>query len=389
MQYLKKTWVEINLDHLEYNYRALRAAVPEAKFLGIVKADAYGHGAVPVSRCLQELGAEVFAVSNLDEAIQLRRGGIERPILILGYTPPEFAIELSLLGIWQEVHSLEYARLLSTSLPHGQTLGVHLKLDTGMSRLGFFAYDRPETVDEIVEISHLPHLKIEGTLQHFAVADSRTPEDRAFTALQYERFTAMLDALTARGVNCGLRHCCNSAGVIDYPQYAMDMVRPGIATYGLAPSDDLRGALELRPLLSWRTSICQLRDFEPGVDISYGRTYTTTRPTRVAVLSVGYADGLCRTLSGRVELLLHGRRVPVIGRICMDMCMADVTEVPEAQVGDAVTIIGSDGAETITADEFAGLLGTISYEAICDIGKRVPRIYYRDGKVTEELRYIV
>ena len=196
-------------------------------------------------------------------------------------------------------------------------------------------------------------------------------------------------ALTALGVNCGLRHCCNSAGVIDYPQYAMDMVRPGIATYGLAPSDDLRGALELRPLLSWRTSICQLRDFEPGVDISYGRTYTTTRPTRVAVLSVGYADGLCRTLSGRVELLLHGRRVPVIGRICMDMCMADVTEVPETQVGDAVTIIGSDGAETITADEFAGLLGTISYEAICDIGKRVPRIYYRDGKVTEELRYIV
>ncbi len=389
MQYLKKTWVEVDLDHLEHNYRTLRDAVPGAQFLGVVKADAYGHGAAPVSRCLQELGAEAFSVSNLDEAIQLRRGGIERPILILGYTPPEFAIEMTLLGISQEVHSLEYARQLSAALPNGQTLSIHLKLDTGMSRLGFAAYDRPETLQELLQVAQLPHLKIEGCFQHFCVADSRAPEDQAFTRLQYARFTGMLEQLRANGVSPGVCHCANSAAVMDYPEYAMHLVRPGIATYGLSPSEPLRGAMDLRPLLSWRTTIGQVRDYESGIDISYGRTFTTGQRSRIAVLSVGYADGLSRSLSNRMEVLLHGVRVPVVGRICMDMCMVDVSKVPQACVGDTVTLIGTDGADAITADEFADRLGTISYEVACDISKRVPRIYYRGGEVTEELRYIV
>ena len=390
LQYQKKTWVEVNLDLLAHNYQVIRQAIPETtRFLGVVKADAYGHGAVPVSLCLQELGTEFFAVSNLDEAIQLRRGGVERPILILGYTPPEFAIEMALLGITQEVHDLEYAKALSRSLPVGQTLEVHIKLDTGMSRLGFFAYDRPETAQEIAQIAALPHLRLTGCLQHFAAADSRDPEDQAFTREQFARFQTMLTELRQLGVDPGLCHCANSGALIDYPEYAMDMVRPGIATYGLAPAPVLDGVLDLKPILSWKASIGQIRDFPAGVSISYARTFTTARPSRIAVLSVGYGDGLSRALSNGHELLLHGRRVPIVGRICMDMCMIDVTDVPQAAVGDEVTLIGRDGEECITAEAVASKLGTISYEVLCGISKRVPRLYLRDGQVSDELRYIV
>lgn len=390
MEYLKKTWAEIDLDRLEQNYRTLRAAVPSAtRFAGVVKADAYGHGAVPVSRHLQALGTDCFAVSSLDEAIQLRRGGIDRPILVLGYTPPEYAIELTLLNIQQEVHSLEYAEQLSRALPRGQELEIHLKLDTGMSRLGFQAYDRPETVDELVRIASLEHLKIAGCLQHFAAADSDEAEDKTFTREQYACFTQMLTALRERGVDLGVCHCANSAAMLEDPQYAMDMVRPGILTYGLAPSAACAGKLALKPVLSWRTTIGQIREMDAGLSVSYGRTWKTTRKSRIAVLSVGYGDGLSRALSGKMEVLLHGVRVPIVGRICMDLCMADVTDVPQAQVGDTVTLIGCDGNEEITAEELAGKLGTISYEVLCSISKRIPRFYYKGGEITEELRYIV
>lgn len=390
MEYQKKTWVEVDLDRLEHNYRTIRAAIPErTRFLGVVKADAYGHGAVPVSLRLQELGAENFAVSNLDEAIQLRRGGVERPILILGYTSPEFAIELSLLDIAQEVHSLEYAQALSRSLPNGQTLGIHLKLDTGMSRLGFFAYDRPETAAEIAQIAALPHLRIEGCLQHFAVSDSRSADDKAYTRLQFQRFQTMLAQIRALGVDPGICHAANSGAVIDYPEFCLDMVRPGIATYGLSPSEALRGGLDLQPILSWKAGIGQIRTFPAGVSISYARTFTTARPSRIAVLAVGYGDGLSRALSNGWEVGLHGKRVPIVGRICMDMCMIDVTDVPEAQVEDPVTLISTDEASGITAEDMAQRLNTISYEVLCGISKRVPRLYLRDGKVSEELRYIV
>ncbi|MBR2782259.1 MAG: alanine racemase [Oscillospiraceae bacterium] len=390
MEYQKKTWVEVDLDRLAHNYHVIRSAIPDqTRFLGVVKADAYGHGAVPVSLHLQELGADYFAVSNLDEAIQLRRGGIDRPILILGYTPPEFAIEMTLLKITQEVHSLEYAKALSKSLPVGQTLRIHIKLDTGMSRLGFFSYDRPETADEIREISELPHLQIEGCLQHFAAADGRSTDDRAYTRLQYRRFQEMLDQIRALGVDPGICHCANSGAVIDYPEYAMDMVRPGIATYGLSPSEELSGVLDLKPILSWKASIGQIRSFPAGVSISYARTFTTARPSRIAVLSVGYGDGLSRALSNGWEVVLHGKRVPIVGRICMDMCMIDVTDVPETKVEDPVTLISSEATEGITAEDMAQRLGTISYEVLCGISKRVPRLYLRNGEVADELRYIV
>ena len=323
MDYLKRTWADISLDNLNHNYQQLRAKIPSGcRLLGVVKADAYGHGAVPISRHLCELGAEFLAVSNLEEAMQLRRGGIRRPILILGYTPPAYARDLVAMGLRQEVHSLEYARALHEELKGSERrLKVHIKLDTGMSRLGFFAHDHPKT--------------------------------------------------------------------ILYPEYALDMVRPGIATYGVLPSEDLRGMIDLRPVMSLRSTIFQIRDFEPNITISYGRTYTTEDPARIAVVGIGYADGFPRSLSSNVSFLLHGRRVPQVGRICMDMCMVDITRVPEAKVGDVVTVFGEDGGDSIELTSLANRLGTIPYELMCGINKRIPRIYLNGEDETEVLQYIV
>lgn len=391
MKLLKRTWADISLDNLAHNYTVLRQNVPSScRFLGVVKADAYGHGAVPISRRLTELGAEYLAVSNFEEAVQLRQADIRLPILILGYTPPIYAEDMADMGIRQEIHSLEYARRLSHQMEGtGKTLLAHLKLDTGMSRLGFFAYDNDLTLGEIKATSTLPGLRFEGVFTHFPVADSLDESDRSFTRQQYRRFSEMIDALKGAGVAFEIRHCCNSAGTILYPEFAMDMIRPGIATYGISPSPELAGMVDLRPLMSLRTTISQIRDFKEDVSVSYGRTYTTASPRRIAVLCIGYADGLSRALSNRVSFLLHGKRVPEVGRICMDMCMVDITDVPEAKQGDTVTIFGTDNAQTVTVDSIAEQLNTIPYEIFCDINKRTPRIYLDGKQRLEVLQYIV
>lgn len=391
MEYLRRTWAEVSLDNLAHNYRALREKTPKrCRFLGVVKADAYGHGAVPISRHLIEMGAEQLAVSNIEEAMQLRNEGIDAPILILGYTPPFYAATLAEQGLEQEIHSLEYAQTLEKRLSGTEArIRVHLKLDTGMSRLGFFAYDRQETVEEIAQIAQMRHLEILGAFTHFPVADSIDAADANFTRTQFERFTAMLDALKAVGIAPQLRHCCNSGASILYPEYAMDMIRPGIATYGVLPSGDLRGKIDLKPVLRLRSTIFQIRDFAPNLTVSYGRTYTTRETERIAVVGIGYADGLSRGFSNNISFLLHGKRVPQVGRICMDMCMVDVTRVPGAKVGDRVTIFGADGDDSIGVDDLAGRLGTIPYELLCVISKRIPRVYLDGKKESEILQYIV
>ncbi|MFR7743080.1 MAG: alanine racemase [Acutalibacteraceae bacterium] len=292
MKTLKRTWADISLDNLEYNYRSIRAHLPSGtRFLGVMKADAYGHGAVPVSRALADLGAEYLAVSNLEEAVQIRRGEVRLPILILGYTPPEYAANMIFLDITQEVHSLAYAQELNEALAGtNYILNVHLKLDTGMTRIGFFAYDNDRTLDELKQAAALPHLHIEGVFMHFCVADSRAEEDVSFTKLQYKRFMDMLSAMEGVGIRPEIRHCCNSGAAILYPEFALDMVRPGIITYGNAPSEELEGAISLRPMMSLHSMIAQVRTAPAGTDISYGRLYRTTHDTRVAVLPIGYAD---------------------------------------------------------------------------------------------------
>ena len=385
---LKRTWAEINLDCLGHNVKTLRSGLPAStRFLGVVKADAYGHGAVPIAKELEALAADYLAVSNLEEAIQLRQGDVKLPILILGYTPPELAPEEAALGVTQEVHCLSYGQALSEALPENTSLKVHVKLDTGMSRLGFFAYDRPETPKEIAALAALPNLTIEGAFMHFAVSD--TPDEEAYTRLQHRRFMETLEAMASLGVRPEILHCANSGAVIAYPEFAHDMVRPGIATYGLDPSPELRGAADLKPLMSLKTTIAAIRPFDPGITVSYGRTYKTQAPARIAVCPVGYADGLPRRLSGQVDFLLHGQRVPQVGRICMDMCMVDITSVPDAKPGDTVTLVGRDGDREITWDNWADQLGTISYELVCGINKRVPRLYYKGGSMVETLQYIV
>lgn len=392
MKTLKRTWAEVSLDNLEHNYRAIKNHIPEGcRFLGVMKADAYGHGAVPLSHALCELGAEYLAVSNLEEAIQLRRGGVRAPMLILGYTPASFADTMVFMDITQEVHSLEYAKELDTALAGtNYILNVHLKLDTGMTRIGFFAYDHERTLPELLEVCGLPHLHVEGVFTHFCVADSKAPEDEAFTRTQYARFTAMLDALAAHGIRPELRHCASSGATILYPELALDMVRPGIATYGHAPSEDAEGILDLRPLMTVRTTVAQLREIPAGTSISYGRTYTAERDMRVAVLPIGYADGLLRGLSGKVSFRIRGKMARSVGRICMDMCMVDVLEIPEIRVGDEAALFGYDTDGTLLpCERIAQQAGTISYEILCGISKRIPRIYMQDGREQEILQYIV
>ena len=392
MKTLKRTWAEISLDNLEHNYRALRARTPQGcKFLGVIKADAYGHGAVPVSGTLSELGCEYLAVSNLEEAVQLRRGGIRTPILILGYTPPEYADTMVFMDLTQEIHSIDYARALEERLRGtNYILNVHLKLDTGMGRIGFLAYGDHSELPQLAAFSQLTHLRVEGVFTHFSVADSRREDDERYTALQYARFCDALAELDSYGIRPTLRHCANSAVTILHPEFSLDMVRGGIALYGCAPDVDCEGLLDLRPVMTLRTTIAQIRDVAAGTPISYGRTFTAPRDLRMAVLPIGYADGLSRGLSGKVSFRLRGQDVPVIGRICMDMCMIDITSVSDAKVGDELTLFGYDeDGVRVPVERLAQASGTISYEILCTLSKRIARLYYSGGRQSEILQYIV
>ncbi len=392
VNYLKRTWAEINLDALEHNYRQIRGLLkPETRMMCVVKADGYGHGAIPVAQQLAQLGAEWFGVSNLEEALQLREGGIRQPILILGYTPPSKAEVLSQNGISQTVFSLEYAKALSFKAEEtGVTVKMHLKVDTGMSRIGFLYHDQQKNqsaLDEMMEASRLPALQPEGIFTHFAAADDRQQE--SFTLKQYELFTSAIAGLKEKGVTFQLCHCCNSAAVMSHPEMHLDMVRPGIILYGNVPSDQMDIPLDLHPAMELKTVISQVKEVEAGSTVSYSRTFETPKPTQVATVSIGYADGYPRSLSSRADMLVAGRRARVIGRVCMDQLMLDVSGNQEVQPGMTVTVFGHDHGAFLPIEEVAGLAGTINYETMCLIGKRVPRIYLRHGEKIEQLNYIL
>lgn len=364
-----RTWAEISLENIKHNVRAIRAALPEGtKFLGVVKADAYGHGAVPAAKAILEAGGDYLAVACVAEATMLRQAGIEAPILILGVTPPEFAPRLAELNITQSVSSLAHAKALSASAD--RRLKCHIKLDTGMSRTGFDC--REEKLVDIISALGLPNLDFEGVFTHFAVSDE--PEEN-FTVTQFNRFMSTVNAVESKwSKSFEIKHCANSGAVINFRDYALDMVRPGLMTYGMYPAAE-RGGIELRPSMSLKTRVYAINELLPGDTVSYGRSYTVEKPMRVAVLPIGYADGLSRSLSGKLDVLIRGQRCRQIGRICMDMCMVDITHIESCAEGDVVTIIGSDGAETILADELAAKQGSINYEVTCDVAPRVPRIY--------------
>ncbi|MBQ6273548.1 MAG: alanine racemase [Oscillospiraceae bacterium] len=371
----KRTWAEISLPNIRHNYEAIRAALPAGcRFLGVVKADAYGHGALPVSRLLQEAGAEYLAVSCLDEALELRRGGIRMPVLILGHTPPEYTGLLIEENFTQTVSALAKAREYSAAAAAlGKTLRVHIKLDTGMSRLGFLcAGDYFDLgVGNVVASCKLPNLEPEGIYTHFAVSDEEGEENEAYTREQFSLFLRVVEAVESRcSFRFALRHCANSGAVLRYPEMALDMVRPGLLLYGYG---DDSGRLGLKPCMRLVSTVSTIKHYEAGTSVSYGRRFVTERHTRMGVLAIGYADGLPRVLSNRCSFAVAGGFAPQRGSICMDMCMADLTDLPEAKVGSEVEIFG----EQNDLDALAREAGTISYELLCAVSKRVPRVYQK------------
>ena len=367
-----RTWTEIDLSNLEHNYRALRAMLPQGcRFLGVVKADAYGHGAVQVARRLETLGAEYLAVACLDEALELRQARITTPILILGYTPTERAEALLDNGITQTVYDVEMARALSNAAAAaGKTLKIHVKADTGMSRLGWLCggEDQSAAVEAIAQVCALPGLEAEGIYTHFANADG----DEDYTMLQFTRFLDLLEALEGRGITFAIRHCAASAAALKFPCTHLDMVRPGIALYGHYPDPSCEGldGPGLRPVMTLKTRVASVKAVPAGTPVSYGCTHVLDRETKLAALTIGYADGLPRLCSDKLEVLIGGQRAPVVGRICMDMCMADVTGLDVAP-GDEVEVFG----EHLPIEDVAALAGTIQYELLCAVSPRVHRAY--------------
>ena len=367
-----RTWAEISLSNLEHNYRALRACAPGSKFLGVVKANAYGHGAVPVAKKLEELGADYLAVACLDEAEELRQAGIKAPILILGATPGEFAFRVVELDVTQAVFTPELAKALSQAAAgQNKTAKIHLKVDTGMSRLGVLGHDAGAAARELAPLCALPNLKAEGIFTHFANADG----DEEYTMLQFTRFLDVLDCLKAEyGLEFEIRHCAASAAVLNYPCTHLDMIRPGIALYGHYPDPSCEGldGPGLLPVMAVKCRVAAVRDLPGETPVSYGCTARYGHEGGlVAVLPVGYADGFHRVLSNEGSVWLAGQPRPIMGRVCMDMCMVGVDEAAGVKPGDVAEIFG----ETFPVEHPARLAGTIQYELLCAVAPRVPRIY--------------
>ncbi len=366
----RPTRVIVDLTALAHNYQEIARRTGESKILAVVKADAYGHGAVEVSRQLLGLGADMLGVALVEEGYDLRKRGITAPILVMGALFPEQAEAVVAADLTPVVFTSVVAHALSAAAKrHGKTVPVHVKIDTGMGRIGIPPEDAPTL---IAELNALGNLRVEGLMTHFADADLC---DKRFADLQLGRFETLMKTLTAEGIHIPLRHAANSAAVLDYGQALLTMVRPGLILYGYNPLEKHAAGMDLRPVLSLMTRIAFLKTVPSGTSISYGRMFVTRRQSVIATIPIGYADGYSRALSNKGEAIVRGIRVPLVGRVCMDMCMLDVTDVPGVSEGDDVVLIGSQGNERITADDIAAKIGTIAYEVLCGISDRVPRIY--------------
>ena len=373
---MKRTWAEVDFDKLAHNYHALRGLAPAGtKYLGLVKADAHGHGAVPVAKKLEELGADYLGVACLDEAIEVREAGVKTPILILGCTSSIYAAELVKYNITQACYDLEYAKELSAGAQKaGGTITVHIQCDTGMTRLGFMCHEdtMEKSASEIIEAVKLPGLKAEGIFTHFSDSDG----SEEYTMLQFGRFQDIIQRVRDLGYEFEIRHCANSAATLLYPATYLDMIRPGIVQFGHFPDAKMDHALcDLVPVLELKSRVATVRDVPANTPVSYGRTNTLTRPSRLAVIPVGYGDGFCRGFSNKLTVLINGKKLPIVGRICMDMCMVDVTDAPDVKEGDVAILYGSDGTSDQPVEAGAEIMNTISYELLCVLTKRIPRIY--------------
>ncbi len=389
---LRRTWVNVHLDALEHNMRLLQAHAAGSRVMGIVKADAYGCGAVAVAKRMVQCGIDYFGVSNIEEAIELRLAGIEAPMLILSYTPPEEAARLAAYRITQTVLSTEYARQLNdAAVQAGVTVTIHIKVDTGMSRIGFVCHHEGEvaaTVAAVAAACRQPALVPEGIFTHFPSSDEI--EDAGFTQHQFALFMTVINALAQDGITFALRHCCNSAGVLRYPEMHLDMVRSGLIQYGCYPSAWLRDVVpDMQPVMELKTTVSMVKDLTAGEPIGYGRTVYATAPMRVATVPLGYADGYPRALSNVAYMLVRGHQAPVVGRVCMDQCMLDVTGIDGVTVGDEVTAFGADEKISLPIEQIASWASTINYEVVCGVSRRVPRQYMDAGCVVHTVDYIM
>ncbi len=385
-KYTTRTWAEIDLDAIAHNlHQIIKITQNESKVLCVVKADAYGHGFFEIAKTMQDNGAFGFAVATFEEAKLLRERGFREHILVLGRVDDSLIPQMLTYDIAATVFDCPFAETMSKlASALGKTARFHIKLDTGMSRIGFGCTE--EDVKNIRDICCLPNVEAEGIFSHFACADEA---DRSMTDRQFAAFSYMLDTLKDMGITFRFCHICNSAGIISYPEYHMNMVRPGIILYGCYPSEEVdKHRISLIPAMTVKARITRVETVRKGTCISYGATYTAEKDMKVATVSIGYADGYFRNLSGKAYMTVNGIRVPVVGRICMDQCMIDVSDVHTIHVGDEVTVFGNgtDGSSTVT--ELASLADTINYELLCAVGNRTPRIYIRNGEIVDVLTYL-
>ena len=373
---IRPVWAEINLSNLDYNIKNIKAKLGSGtKIIGVVKADGYGHGSVKVAEVLRANGVNTFAVSTLQEAIVLREAGATEQIISLSLTPNFYSNVLVEYDITPVISSLENARAISkTAAEVGKTVSGFIAADTGMGRIGYLTWDE-NAVSEIKEISQLPNFKIAGLFSHMSTADSA---DKTFSRQQEQCFNEFYDKLIAVGIEIPMRTFANSASVMELPSVYFDAVRPGIILYGCYPLDEVdKSSLSLKPVMSVKATISHLKDVPAGFSVSYGREFISKRPSKIATIALGYADGYPRPYAPKGEVIVNGVKAPLAGNICMDQCMIDVTDVPDVKVGDEVIVMGSDGKNTILADDIAKATGTINYEIICAFGQRLPKVYVR------------
>ena len=379
-----RTFAEVNLDAIAHNIQqARRITSPQAKVMGVVKADGYGHGAYHVSKTLLDNGADMLGVAFVDEAVQLRKQGFDVPILLLGYTGVAEAENLLAYDITPTMFDCAVAQGFSDFASRsGKKMKIHIKIDTGMSRIGFVCnkYECTQKIKrEILEIAKMPMLEIEGIFTHFSTADD---PDSSYTLQQFDLFTELCEELEKEGLHIPLRHVCNSAATIRFPQMHLDLVRPGIILYGLAPFEEV--GMDLIPAMEFKSTVVQLKELDMNTFVGYGNTFKTDRKTVLATIPTGYADGYFRSLSNRAYAYVNGHMAKIVGRICMDQCMLDVTDVKNIRIGDHVTLFGGP----VPTGEIADLAGTIHYEIVCAVGKRVPRIYKRNDHVIDTVNLL-
>lgn len=378
-------YAEINLDNFRHNFREVKRLAKGKKTFGVIKADGYGHGAVELAKILEEEKADYFAVAVITEALELRRNGFKQPILILGFTPPVFARDIVENNITQTVFSYELAKAISDeAVKQNKITKLHIKLDTGMGRVGFMPNDI--AISEIKRISELKNIYLEGIFSHFSVADE---ENKEFARLQLQRYKKCIDDLEKNGIKFDIKHIANSAAIIDLPEAYCDGVRPGIMLYGYYPSNEVKmERLTLKPVMSLKANVVHIKEVPQETPISYGRKFYTKKISKIATLPFGYADGYTRLFFGKANVIVNGKLAPVVGRICMDQCMIDVTDCGDVHIGDEVIVMGENNGINNNADNLAELLGTINYEVLCMVSKRVPRVYIEKGEIIKIKNYV-